>query len=108
MLASLRNRKRANSAMDDSMMPTATPGFLSSSALETSTHEPHVRPHSASSGGAGGVIGAGFTPDGVYSTGSIQDGPYATLDPLFPSWLTDFQFDGAAFLSGTDFASHFG
>lgn len=48
----------------------------------------------------------GFTPDGLYPTDSLSGGPQV-LDPLFPSWLTDLQYDGTSFLSGTDF-SHFG
>lgn len=48
-----------------------------------------------------------FTPDGIYATDSLPEGPQV-LDPLFPSWLTDLQYDGTSFLSGTDFSTHFG
>ncbi|KAG8820325.1 hypothetical protein FRC17_010197 [Serendipita sp. 399] len=45
---------------------------------------------------------AGFNPEGVYSTDNVE--MPSIPDPLFPSWLTDFQSDGMAFLGVNDFA----
>ena len=79
MLASLQQRKRANSL-----------------AAERTSGVPAIEVTLQDSGTA---LLPGFTPDGIYSGDSH-------LDPLYPSWLTDFQFDGTFLSSG--FGSHFG
>jgi hypothetical protein len=86
MLASLQQRRRANSlaAEKGSGVPI----------VEQSLQDPAP------------ALLSGFTPEEMYSTKSHLDGSLIP-DPLYPSWLTDSQFDGAAFLSGNSF-SHFG
>lgn len=84
MLASLRQRKNANNMVD------APHGSMTS---ELAVQEPSTS-----------LI---FTSDGLYSGEGVAEG-LQIPDPLFPSWLTDLQFDGVSFLSGAGFTSHFG
>jgi hypothetical protein len=81
MLASLQQRKHANGL----------------AAEKTGVELPLQDP------GAG--LLSGFTPQGIYSTESHLDGSLIP-DPLYPSWLTDFHFDEAAFLSRSHFAHY--
>lgn len=85
MLAILRQRKHANSLLSDST------GY---------------RPTDLAVQEASAPMLSGFTPEGIYSGENVAEGPQIP-DPLFPSWLTDLQFDGVAFLSGTEFTPHF-
>jgi hypothetical protein len=85
MLSSLRQRQLANGGSLDVPAGTVSPRRHTEMTLP---------------------ILHGFTQDGLYPTESFSGG-LQVLDPLFPSWLTDIQYDGASFLSGTDF-SHFG
>lgn len=84
MLDSLQQRKRANSL-----------------AVEKITGVPAIEVTLQDSGAA---LLSGFTPEGIYSAESHLDG--GIPDPLYPSWLTDFQFDGTFLSSG--FEPHFG
>jgi hypothetical protein len=86
MLASLQQRKHANS-----LAAEKTDGVP---VVELPLQAP------------GAPLLSGFTPEGVYPTEMHLDGSLVP-DPLYPaSWLVDSQFDGAAFLRGSDFA-HF-
>lgn len=85
MLDSLRQRKRANSQLFDNV--TGYP------IAEIPVHQPQT-------------MLTGFAAEGVYD--ALHDVPQIP-DPLFPSWLTDLQFEGIDFL-GTEFPPnpHFG
>jgi hypothetical protein len=87
MLASLQQRKHANGLAAEKTAGVPTKGV-------------ELPPQDVST-----CLLSGFTPETVYSTESYLGGSLIP-DPLYPSWLTDFQFDGAAFLSGSHFA-HF-
>ncbi|KIM31839.1 hypothetical protein M408DRAFT_327253 [Serendipita vermifera MAFF 305830] len=82
MLDSLQQRKRASLAAEKiSGVPT----------LEVTVPD------------SGTSLLSGFTPEGIYSGENHFEGTIP--DPLYPSWLTDFRFDGS-FLGG--FEPHFG
>ncbi|KAG8775935.1 hypothetical protein FRC15_000230 [Serendipita sp. 397] len=81
MLASLRQKKQSSNATAD-----IHPSFR---IAEPSTQDPSS-------------ILAVLDAEGVYSAENMEMPQIP--DPLFPSWLTDFQSDGMAFLSANDFA----